>query len=228
MARFWSNQLHSVRIKAKLAQIEPSWRKSKKKKKKLRRGTNVRATASGCIGLGCGTLLAAFVLSKARLRNGGGFWRCYGYYSTSVREVWHAQSSRCCLLWCRHWWEMRRTPHSIGSSWINASLCSLKMRLLSRISTPTLTGPNLKLCKGPLKFWFLSNPCLLMLFAMLKIRQAFFLSFFCLLCCCYQPFLGNGIYRLIIQPLLWNFYALQLGVFSYKGYFFSFPFFFFL
>ena len=130
------------------------------------------------------------------------------------------------ITWFCHWWEMRRTPHSIRSSWINASLCSLKMRLLSRVSTPTLTGPNLKLCKGPLKFWFLSNPCLLMLFAMLMIRQAFFLSFFCLLCCCYQPFLGNGVYRLIIQPPLWNFYALQLGVFSYKGYFFSVFFFF--
>ena len=53
----------------------------------------------------------------------------------------------------------------------------------------------------------------------------------------YQPFLANGsavfyyfysryphlfIYRVIIQPQLWNFYALQLGVFSYNGYFFFF------
>ena len=34
------------------------------------------------------------------------------------------------------------------------------------------------------------------------------------------------IYRGIIQPPLWNFYALQLGVFSYKGYFSVFFFFF--
>ena len=35
------------------------------------------------------------------------------------------------------------------------------------------------------------------------------------------------IYSVIIQPPLWNFYALQLGVFSYKGYFSVFFFFFF-
>ena len=48
MARFWSNQPHSVRIKAKLAQIEPSRRKSKKKKKK----THTRHQRAGnCVGL---------------------------------------------------------------------------------------------------------------------------------------------------------------------------------
>ena len=36
----------------------------KKKKKQLRRDTNTRATASGCVGLRCGTLPAMFVLSS--------------------------------------------------------------------------------------------------------------------------------------------------------------------
>ena len=57
-AWFWPNQPGSAQIEAKLAQIEPSQRKSMKKKK-LRRGTDVQAAASDAtprIGLQWGTL----------------------------------------------------------------------------------------------------------------------------------------------------------------------------
>ena len=66
MARFWPNQLGSARIKVNSARIEPS--RSEFEKKKFRRGIDARATASDAasrVGLGCGTLPAAFVLSSS-------------------------------------------------------------------------------------------------------------------------------------------------------------------
>ena len=62
-ARFGANR-------AALARIEPSRPESEGKKKKLRRSTDARATASdavSCVGRGCSTLPAASVLSRLNL-----------------------------------------------------------------------------------------------------------------------------------------------------------------
>ena len=39
-----------------------------REKKKLRRGTDTRATSSGCVGFGCGILPTTFMLSRTKLR----------------------------------------------------------------------------------------------------------------------------------------------------------------